>query len=124
MVGLAQMVRASDCGPEGRWFNPSIPPHIVQISARRCFFDVHNREERTNFAGSTLFVLEVDVDTVRKNHLLDSLSCLQVTISPKFGWVAHRVADVFKSGTGCSEYFADKVIVKFATTNPIRKVAL
>lgn len=29
MVGLAQMVRASDCGPEGRWFDPSIPPHVV-----------------------------------------------------------------------------------------------
>ena len=29
MVGLAQMVRASDCGPEGRRFDPDIPPHIV-----------------------------------------------------------------------------------------------
>ena len=28
MVGLAQMVRASDCGPEGRRFDPDIPPHI------------------------------------------------------------------------------------------------
>ena len=27
-VGLAQMVRASDCGPEGRRFDPDIPPHI------------------------------------------------------------------------------------------------
>ena len=26
-VGLAQMVRASDCGPEGRRFDPDIPPH-------------------------------------------------------------------------------------------------
>ncbi len=85
MVGLAQMVRASDCGPEGRRFDPDIPPHsmpdgmrsselrfvasvlrynsdipphIVQISASRCFFDVHNREERADFAGSTLFVLK------------------------------------------------------------------
>ena len=29
MVGLAQMVRASDCGPEGRWFDSSIPPHVM-----------------------------------------------------------------------------------------------
>lgn len=29
MVGLAQMVRASDCGPEGRQFDSDIPPHIV-----------------------------------------------------------------------------------------------
>ena len=28
MVGLAQMVRASDCGPEGRGFDPHIPPHL------------------------------------------------------------------------------------------------
>ena len=28
MVGLAQMVRASDCGPEGRGFNSHIPPQI------------------------------------------------------------------------------------------------
>ena len=28
MVGLAQMVRASDCGPEGHRFNPGIPPQI------------------------------------------------------------------------------------------------
>ena len=27
MVGLAQMVRASDCGPEGHQFDPGIPPH-------------------------------------------------------------------------------------------------
>lgn len=26
MVGLAQLVRASDCGPEGRRFNSDIPP--------------------------------------------------------------------------------------------------
>ena len=25
-MGLAQMVRASDCGPEGRRFDPDIPP--------------------------------------------------------------------------------------------------
>ena len=28
MVGLAQMVRASDCGPEGHQFDPGIPPHM------------------------------------------------------------------------------------------------
>ena len=28
MVGLAQMVRASDCGPEGRRFDPDIPPQV------------------------------------------------------------------------------------------------
>ena len=33
-VGLAQLVRASDCGPEGRWFNSSIPPHEAYL--REC----------------------------------------------------------------------------------------
>lgn len=32
MVGLAQMVRASDCGPEGRRFDPDIPPHTMFAS--------------------------------------------------------------------------------------------
>ena len=33
MVGLAQMVRASDCGPEGRRFDSDIPPHqVVPVS--------------------------------------------------------------------------------------------
>ena len=31
MVGLAQMVRASDCGPEGRRFDPAIPPQILTV---------------------------------------------------------------------------------------------
>ena len=31
MVGLAQMVRASDCGPEGRRFDPDIPPQVLRI---------------------------------------------------------------------------------------------
>lgn len=34
MVGLAQMVRASDCGPEGRRFDPDIPPHAAVPVAR------------------------------------------------------------------------------------------
>lgn len=64
LVGLAQMVRASDCGPEGRWFDPSIPPHIVQNSARRCFFDgtykgifTSKSRKSADFTGFTIFVL-------------------------------------------------------------------
>ena len=34
MVGLAQMVRASDCGPEGRRFDPDIPPQVIFIISR------------------------------------------------------------------------------------------
>ena len=30
MVGLAQLVRASDCGPEGRRFEPDIPPQAYK----------------------------------------------------------------------------------------------
>lgn len=97
LVGLAQMVRASDCGPEGRRFNSDIPPHIVQISARRCFFDVNNREERADFAGSTLFVLEVEVDAVRKDNMLNSLFNFQITITPKFGWHPHEITDILNS---------------------------
>ena len=27
MAGVAQLVRASDCGPEGRGFDSHLPPH-------------------------------------------------------------------------------------------------
>lgn len=30
MVGVAQLVRASDCGPEGRGFDPHLPPHMLE----------------------------------------------------------------------------------------------
>ena len=36
MVGLAQMVRASDCGPEGRRFDPDIPPQIYRYIINIC----------------------------------------------------------------------------------------
>ncbi|AAD07488.1 predicted coding region HP0411 [Helicobacter pylori 26695] len=29
MVGVAQSVRASDCGPEGRGFDSHLPPHLI-----------------------------------------------------------------------------------------------
>ena len=32
MVGVAQLVRASDCGPEGRGFDPHHPPHKIMRS--------------------------------------------------------------------------------------------
>ena len=35
MVGLAQMVRASDCGPEGHRFNPGIPPQYIMAKIAR-----------------------------------------------------------------------------------------
>ena len=30
-MGLAQMVRASDCGPEGHRFDPGIPPQYMRV---------------------------------------------------------------------------------------------
>ena len=33
MVGVAQLVRASDCGPEGRGFETHLPPHKVSKQA-------------------------------------------------------------------------------------------
>ena len=31
MVDVAQLVRASDCGPEGHQFDPGIPPHVYNL---------------------------------------------------------------------------------------------
>ncbi len=38
MVGLAQMVRASDCGPEGRRFNSDIPPQVIASVVQRLVY--------------------------------------------------------------------------------------
>ena len=61
MVGLAQLVRASDCGPEGRRFNSDIPPHIVQNCVIGRFFDDVNREVKINFVGSIVLGIIYDM---------------------------------------------------------------
>ena len=38
MVAVAQLVRASDCGPEGRRFDPGQPPIKKHIPKGMCFF--------------------------------------------------------------------------------------
>ena len=38
MVAVAQLVRASDCGPEGRRFDPGQPPTKKHIPFVMCFF--------------------------------------------------------------------------------------
>lgn len=38
MVGLAQLVRASGCGPEGRGFDPHHSPHEKALAFGKCFF--------------------------------------------------------------------------------------
>ena len=35
MAGVAQLVRASDCGPEGRGFDSHLPPHYIIILGYR-----------------------------------------------------------------------------------------
>lgn len=38
MVVLAQLVRASVCGTEGRGFEPHIPPQVLRSSLKRLLF--------------------------------------------------------------------------------------
>ena len=38
MVAVAQLVRASDCGPEGRRFDPGQPTTKKHIPFGMCFF--------------------------------------------------------------------------------------
>ena len=42
MVDLAQLVRASDCGSEGRGFEPHIPPFISGTSSEFSLFFMYN----------------------------------------------------------------------------------
>ena len=41
MVAVAQLVRASDCGPEGRRFDPGQPPTKKHIPFGMCFLLIH-----------------------------------------------------------------------------------
>ena len=52
MVGVAQLVRVSDCGPEGRGFDPHLPPS---------FFG------ETLFGASLFFVFYFE-DRITKEH--------------------------------------------------------
>lgn len=38
LVGIAQLVRASDCGPEGRRFNSDFPPHVLLLNLEFSFY--------------------------------------------------------------------------------------
>ena len=42
MADLAQLVRASDCGSEGRGFEPHIPPFISGNSSEFSLFFMYN----------------------------------------------------------------------------------
>ena len=53
MVGLAQMVRASDCGPEGRRFDPAIPPHLRLKSPISAFFLARSMTNRASLGENT-----------------------------------------------------------------------
>jgi hypothetical protein len=41
MVVLAQLVRASVCGTEGRGFEPHIPPQVLKAVLKRAAFFVY-----------------------------------------------------------------------------------
>ena len=50
MVGLAQMVRASDCGPEGRRFNSDIPPQVIASVVQRLVYKFSKLGMRVRFS--------------------------------------------------------------------------
>ena len=43
MVGIAQLVRASGCGPEGRGFESHYSPHSKKHFERSAFF-IHSKD--------------------------------------------------------------------------------
>ena len=62
MVGLAQLVRASDCGSEGHGFEPHIPPQARFAVASLAFLYLpsEKRREREKDAHlGTLFLIEL-----------------------------------------------------------------
>ena len=58
MVVLAQLVRASDCGSEGRGFEPHIPPKekLNKNRLRECIFiEFLQKSPNNNFLSTSLF---------------------------------------------------------------------
>ena len=54
MVDVAQLVRASDCGSEGRGFEPHLPPKI--LNALGHFYFKMNINKKVEFTNSTVFI--------------------------------------------------------------------
>ena len=61
MVAVAQLVRASDCGPEGRRFDPGQPPTKKTHSKRNVFFFIYIIILKYTFGGILLDFLSVFV---------------------------------------------------------------
>ena len=58
MVVLAQLVRASVCGTEGRGFEPHIPPQVLKAVLKRAAFFVYRYfEARSGSSGICVQVI-------------------------------------------------------------------
>ena len=81
MVGVAQLVRASDCGPEGRGFETHLPPHILSYKfPRKCLI-----------YGELVYI--VDNKAVKFYYLnFYKIKC-PATCLPKFYW--QQMAGIF-----------------------------
>ncbi len=59
MVDLAQLVRASDCGSEGRGFEPHIPPKEKlnkNTLFKSIFIEFLQKSPNNNFLSTSLFL--------------------------------------------------------------------
>lgn len=57
MVGIAQLVRVSDCDSEGRGFEPHFPPKNPQIHSAWGFFNFIVLAISHNFIKKFLFII-------------------------------------------------------------------
>ena len=54
MVDVAQLVRASDCGSEGRRFEPDLPPKVRKLSKDSFFYEpIFSGSKTLSFTDST-----------------------------------------------------------------------
>ena len=88
-VVVAQLVSASGCGPEGRRFEPGLPPHFFLPVTRRCaiseppffiqktLFSLKNGDSLTAYAGQIRCICRAPPELVRGGlALLDLQSAL------------------------------------------------
>ena len=79
MVGIAQLVRASDCGSEGRGFESHYSPHLLHNALRK---------QRVMFTKPTLGRSQV----VRQRTLTPPLAGSSPAVPAIFSWLTRKAA--------------------------------
>lgn len=95
MVDVAQLVRVSDCGSEGRGFEPRLPPYFTEreVSYRSLFLFLHTSQRHSSDALSLLPVHKM-------RHREKSVKRVFSLLTPEpINFIRHILAQIIKTST-------------------------